>query len=331
MAADGDHVVLELPPGDDDFVPVGQQPHVGDGNVFVPPQQFQAPPQQFQAPPQYMWPPPPWAQWMPHPQPPQLPVAQPHKVKLTDFWTHQPAIWFTHAEAIFATYNITEEAMRFNLVLPTLAQDTLPRVAAIVTAPYVLAAPYSALKARLLEVYQPDVWEQSTKILHYREMGDLKPSQMMDEMLALLPAEEVPGLLFKTIFLNRLPSDIRAHVQGEARQQECRQLAAAADIIWQARNQQKTAMLAAVPVAQVEELTEAVAAVKIQQPNNSRGGGRGRGRVRGKGRSGQTPRTTNPPTNQRTPYLCFKHARFGDAAWDCEDPGRCSATSTSGN
>jgi len=35
----------------------------------------------------------------------------------------------------------------------------------------------------------------------------------MDEMLAMLPPEELPGLLFKRIFLDHLPSDVRAHVQ----------------------------------------------------------------------------------------------------------------------
>ncbi len=50
--------------------------------------------------------------------------------------------------------------------------------------------PYQALKQRLLKVFQPDQWEAVHSLLHYRELGDLKPSQLMDAMLAALPAGE---------------------------------------------------------------------------------------------------------------------------------------------
>jgi len=88
-------------------------------------------------------------------------------VKLTAFWTHNPQIWFNHAEALFGTYRVMEERAKFNLVLPTLSEETLIRVAAIVTAPHLLAAPYTALRACLLEVYMPDVWDLTTHLLHY--------------------------------------------------------------------------------------------------------------------------------------------------------------------
>jgi len=326
MAAYGDvHVLIEeAPPGDDDFqqqppnVPVGgQQQHGGFQQQqanFVPwwMQTWGAPPPLL-------------------PQPP--PQLQPHKVRLTDFWTHEPLIWFQHAEALFGTYSVIEERMKFNLVLPCLSKETLVRVAALVTNPQDLAMPYAALRARLLEVYLPDIWEQADKLLHYRELGDLKPSQLMDDMLAVLPAGEAPGILFKHIFLNRLPADVRAHVQGQAQVQECRQLAAAADVIWQARNQRQSATLAA--LMPVEEVGDAVAALSLQPgknsgANTSRGGQR---RGAGCGRGGNRPnRSTMQHAAQKQNYLCFRHAKFGDNAWECEDPTRCTAsTSTSGN
>ncbi len=64
-------------------------------------------------------------------------------------------------------------------------------------------------------------------LLHYRELSDLKPSQLIDAMLALLPAGEPPGWLFKGLWLERMPEVVRSHVQGAARFQDCRQLAAA--------------------------------------------------------------------------------------------------------
>jgi len=193
-----------------------------------------------------------------------------------------------------------------------------------VNAPHLLAMPYTALRACLLEVYMPDVWDQTTRLLNYRELGDMLPSQLMDEMLAILPEGKVPGLLFKTIFLNRLPADVRAHVQRAARLQQCRELAPAADEIWRARYQPTPAKVAALPPVQADDLVEAVAAVAL---SNSRTGGSssshgprrgGSGRGRGSGSGGRQG-------CQKLAYLCFRHAKFGDAAWECEDPGRCSS------
>jgi len=178
----------------------------------------------------------------------------------------------------------------------------------------------------------PDVWDLTTCLLHYRELGDMLPSQLMDEMLAILPEGEVPGLLFKTIFLNRLPADVRAHMQRAGCLQPCRELAAAADEIWRARNQPTPAKVAALPPAQADDLVEAVAAVALSnnkpgRSNASRGARRGGGgRSRGNNRPGARQ------SGQKVAYLCFRHAKFGDAAWECEDPGRCSsAANVAGN
>jgi len=176
-------------------------------------------------------------------------------------------------EALFDTFGVVEEQMKFNLVLPTLSQDTLVRVAAIVNAPHLLAEPYTALRAHLFEVYVPDVWEQMSRLLHICELGDMPPSKLMDKMLVMLPQEEQPCLLFKRIFLDCLPADVQRHVQGGARQQQCRKLAAAADVIWQARMQKKLTNVAAVLPSQVEEVTEAVAPVQLNTNRQDKSSG----------------------------------------------------------
>ena len=50
----------------------------------------------------------------------------------------------------------------------------------------------------------------------------MRPSQLMEIMLALLPPREPDGMLFKTHFLNRLPVDIRIpQPRGGSRVQDC--------------------------------------------------------------------------------------------------------------
>ena len=293
----------EGPPGDDGWARTPPRANSGDQRM---PQWGQ---QQWNAPP--LWGPNAFSQ------------PQPHKVRLPPFWSHNPRVWFTQAESAFNTCHVREERMMFDLVVACLGEETLMQVQSVVEVPEQLARPYHVLKTRLLEVYQPDVWEQASRILHFRELGDMKPSQLMDQMLALHPRDEQPGTLFKAVFLDRMPADLRAHVQGFAAQQGCRELAAACDVVWHARNTKGRPGLAAVVAkAPEEELVEHVAAMHVQS-DKPRGaavrkdrGGKSRGG--GKGRGGGRPR------GRVQGYMCWKHVQYGNQAWECVDPGICS-------
>jgi len=149
MAEHGDAAQVPLPPGDDDFENEAHPPHVQQApNLAAPP----FIPQQQQQP-YYHWPLPPF---MLPPQHAAQPHPQPHKVKLPTFWSHKPRAWFTHAEAAFDTYYVTDSRQCFNLILPCLSEDALDGVSALVELPHMVQHPYLALKDRLLEIYQPD-------------------------------------------------------------------------------------------------------------------------------------------------------------------------------
>jgi len=74
-----------------------------------------------------------------------------------------------------------------------------------------------------------------------------------------------------------LPDDMQWHVQGGARQQQCWELVAAADVIWQARMQKKLTNMAAALHSQIEEVTEAVAAVQLNTNRQDKSSGSHRG------------------------------------------------------
>jgi len=344
MAANGDGQNIPLPPGDDDFEEdeAGGQhenavpPPPPAGANQQPPFHHQQPPFQFNPfAPNYI---PPWfnpfGQWhMPHPnfqhagaanvgaghqQQQHQQTPQPHKVKLASFWPNKPKVWFTTAEAEFDTYYVQDSRARFNLVLKALPDEAMERSAAIVENPEQYQDPYGALKARLLEAYQMDPWEASSRLLHFRELGEMKPSQMMDGMLALYH----PDHLFKAVFLGRLPSDMRDHVQREASKLGCRELAAYADTIWQSRNATRANVLAALPLPPspdpvTEDLSEAVAAVKIS-------GGKKPFSKAGKKWSGpkrQPPRQGGPKeSDKKGGSVCWRHLKYREKAWGCEDP-----------
>ena len=191
--------------------------------------------------------------------------------------------------------------MKFNLVLAALSEEALDCFKALVEMPKQLADPYQAIRLRLIEVYEPDVWAQASRILHMRELGDMQPTQLMDNMLSLLPNGEQPGILFKSVFLARLPGDMRDHVQARAAELECRDLAALADNIWRARVARKPSAVAA--VTSVEDTEEGEAAVAAISAN-------------------QQPKKHAKGNNFR--QICWKHAKYGEKANSCVDTNICS-------
>ena len=304
----GDHVNVPLPPGDDDF-----EEQANNGQLHGGPRQYGPAVnpglQQWNLPPWY----PPYVAPMPQPQP--------HRANLKPLWTHNIRTWFSLAEATLEQCNINNSRMKFNLVLPALSEDTLERVKAIVNMPEQQADPYMALRARLFEIYEPDEWECAARLLHMRELGDMKPSQLMDAMLALLPDDELPGVLFKSVFLARLPGDMRDHVQAHARRLSPRELAHLADTIWQSRNAAKANVLASLRTAppttpadeSAEDLEETVAALNInrkQQPTK---------------KTFKRPQPRKGKQKSRKSQLvCWRHLQYGKEAHSCADVDNCS-------
>ena len=93
---------------------------------------------------------------------------------------------------------------------------------------------YILLKNSLIETFAPDQYQRASRLLHMAGLGDNKPSVLMDNMLSLLGNHE-PCFLFRQIFLEQLPEDIRAHLIRSGLS-DCRELAKAADELWQSRS-----------------------------------------------------------------------------------------------
>ena len=73
------------------------------------------------------------------------------------------------------------------------------------------------------------------QLLNMPQLGDKKPSVLMDEMLALM-ADHRPCFLFNYLFLQLLPDDIRMVVLSGQQWNDPCQLAARADELWLARS-----------------------------------------------------------------------------------------------
>ena len=95
-------------------------------------------------------------------------------LKLPPFWAAEPQIWFAQAEAQFALQKIADDTKYF-YVLSALDQATSSQLK-----DFICSRPeedkYKALQARLVETFDLSEPERASLLLHFRALGDTKPT-----------------------------------------------------------------------------------------------------------------------------------------------------------
>jgi len=134
------------------------------------------------------------------------------RVKLGEFFRSRPSTWFNLAEASCHRNHVVEARDKYYLILSSLPDEVVKKLGPLADGSQGYDDPYTALKTRVLELYAPTAWEDLDGLLHYKELANARPFALLTEMLALLPTNEPPGMLFKALWLSRLPSDMRSHV-----------------------------------------------------------------------------------------------------------------------
>lgn len=154
-------------------------------------------------------------------------------VKLPPFWPEDPEIWIQHIEAQFHLRNITVDATKFYHVVAALDQQTARRIRDTIRSA-TEGERYTALKKRLLDTYGLNESERANRLLNLRGLGDKKPSELMDEMLALAEGHST-CFLFKQLFINQLPEMLQIQMATVVFE-EPRAFALEADKFWRAKS-----------------------------------------------------------------------------------------------
>src|SRR5450830_677242 len=139
-------------------------------------------------------------------------VARPPKqtaVKLPEFWADDVALWFRQCEAVFASNDLDEEKQMFNAIV-----GRLPPSVAVSCRSLLMdidpseRTPYTKLRTHLTRCFGRTDWQLAFAILDAPGLGDRRPSQMLQDMRALMPKGEREGRLFLAHFIRRLPPKI---------------------------------------------------------------------------------------------------------------------------
>lgn len=152
-------------------------------------------------------------------------------LKLPTFWNTCPAAWFAQTEAQFALRDITSDDTKYYYVVSALDANTATRALSIISSPPAQNK-YEKLKSFLTSAYGLSETERATTLLDLHGLGDRKPSELMDCMLALL-GNHKPCFLFKHLFLRQLPENICTALANSA-VEDYRALAQEADNLYNA-------------------------------------------------------------------------------------------------
>ena len=216
------------------------------------------------------------------------PGIQAASLKLPDFWTDKPEVWFARVESQFGTKGITVDKTKFDYVVSSLDNSTAGEVESILTAP-----PddnkYDALKTALLAAFGKTQAQKDSELLSIAGLGDMKPSALLRRLQSL---NSDPTTLFRAHFLALLPSEVRSVLAGREIP-DISDLAKAADRIIEAKG-----------------FDSHVAPIAVQafrnkrQPPTRQGGGD----IEHSSTSG----------NKDGAHICFYHIRYGKAARRCQ-------------
>ena len=133
--------------------------------------------------------------------------------KISDFWPHNPNTWFRKMESKFRICNITQSSTKYDHLLSALPTEVCSNINdSLVEIDENAADAYEQLKGLLMSRYTKDRWARAFKQHKFPEISDMKPSEMMRQMKALLPTDLTPGTYFMAAFLLRLPADIIDHI-----------------------------------------------------------------------------------------------------------------------
>lgn len=127
-----------------------------------------------------------------------------HHINLPKFWWYSPRVWFTHAEAVFASHRVTASSTRVNHVLAALDEDGVRTVADLVGP----RTAYDAIRQLFIDAPTSALFRS---FVQPGGKGDRRPSQLLRDMREMAP-EGIGEAALRELWLLKLPTNVRTVV-----------------------------------------------------------------------------------------------------------------------
>lgn len=244
---------------------------------------------------------------------------------LPPFNKQNPRLWFAQVEFSFANNNITSDTSKFRYVAIQLTGEVLNSVSDLILNPPTQNK-YDTLKKRIVGTYDEGDETRLRRLLRGHEIGQERPTAYLHH-LRNLAGKECTDVVFRTLFLEQLPEQVRAilAISDVADLQRLAEMADKAvdvikptlavvtkqkEVVSKADAQEQSTINSL--EAKIEALSKKLNKVLRHQS---------RSRSRGRFSRARSPR----PTSTDQADLCYYHKRFGSNARKCQAP--CSKAS----
>lgn len=232
------------------------------------------------------------------------------------FWQSNPCAWFKVIDNQFSAARITDELTKFNHVMSMLDPDTIQKCMDLIETSDPAETPYSSFKEQAIRRMSESEQSRLQKVLRGTDLGDRKPSELLCHMKALA-GESLQGEVLKTLWLQRLPQQVRSILAISSENIE--NLAMLGDKIMETLPNQIASATSSAnacygdecsePITieqQISKLTKKFEQFQRNFSNNDRNKyGRSRSRTRSQSRS------------RSKESVCYYHRKFGDQARNC--------------
>lgn len=246
-------------------------------------------------------------------------IAEIRKVKFPEFWKSRPALWFAQIEAQFLVHNIRSDQTKFNKLVCELDYSILEQVADIIESPPEKDR-YNTIKTRLIKQFTESEGKRLRKLLNDVELGDQRPSGLLRKM-KLLAGDKVGSELLQSIWMQRLPENIRA-ILASMDSTDNDKLAEIADKILDAREPQieSVQQLSTNTFNDLNSLKEEIRSLRAEIQNLKRDRSSQFHESRNRNRSSSQSRQKSRSATRNFPQICRYHRKFGAAAIKCIKP-----------
>lgn len=221
------------------------------------------------------------------------------------FWPDEPELWFAQLESQFTLIGLTQDSTKYAHVLSQLDTKYAKEVKDVITNPPPTEK-YEAIKNALIQRVSASQEQRIYQLLEHEELGDRKPSQFLRH-LRTLAGTTVPDQLLRTLWLARLPSQMRVILATRA-QDRLEDVAEQADRIQEVSGRFVSEVTASSSDKTISEQLSKLA-LRLDEIEKQERQSRGKRRSRSRSRD-----------NKKQPDNCYYHRRFGNRARKCTKP-----------
>ncbi len=243
-------------------------------------------------------------------------------MKLPPFWPSDPEVWFAQVEAYFTTRRITAQRTRFDHVVASLSPEVATEIRDLILRPPA-NQPYKVLREQLIKRTAASEQRRLQQLFHAEELGDRKPSQLLQRMQQLLGdrTEATEGTFLRELFLQRLPATVRMVLASTGTSATTlEQLADRADKVVEVAAPTIAATSASPQLpellSEIEQLRTELRRLQTSVHTLSR-------QSRSRGRSSSRNQALSPSPGRASsdnPTVCWYHHKYGELARKCKPP-----------